>query len=266
MSAGSDSPDYFRFKLGSVTAFSIALLLVASAPALMAQSLQGGSHSLDLQNRQAARHDFSCLRHSEQLQKFVKLGLLVKIDGNDDFRLKDVSYPYARPEVRVFIYRLARQYHNACGEQLVVTSLTRPTAQQPRNASSRSVHPTGMALDLRRENGGSCRTWLENTLLHLESRGVLEATKERVPPHYHVAVFPRPYREYVAQRTGQPPAVVIEAFGKDPNYEVRRKDTLWRIAQRYGTTPGRIQRANGLASTRILPGQVLRIPIGTDTH
>ena len=57
--------------------------------------------------------------------------------------------------------RLGGQYRGACGEQLVITSLTRPATLQPRNASERSVHPTGMALDIRYSWDRSCRRWLE---------------------------------------------------------------------------------------------------------
>jgi hypothetical protein len=52
-----------------------------------------------------------------------------------------------------------------------------------------SVHPTGMAVDLRRPSG-RCLTWLRRTLLAAERRGAIEATEERHPPHFHVAVLP----------------------------------------------------------------------------
>ncbi len=82
----------------------------------------------------------------------MRAGYLVQVRANRDFDLHGVSYPFARPETRTFTLRLANQYRLACGEKLVVTSLTRPLSRQPRNASSRSVHPTGMALDVRRSN------------------------------------------------------------------------------------------------------------------
>jgi hypothetical protein len=81
----------------------------------------------------------------------------------------------------------------------VVTSLTRPISEQPRNSHRLSVHPTGMAVDLRVPADSGARRWLENTLLSLENNGVLDVTKEKSPPHYHVAVFPLKYEAYAAK-------------------------------------------------------------------
>ena len=106
--------------------------------------------------------------------------------------------------MKTFIERLSDQYRDACGERLVVTSLTRPITRQPPNASAISVHPTGMAVDLRRSDSSGCRQWLETVLLDLEGKGVLEATREQYPPHYHVAVFPNPYLQYVASGEALP--------------------------------------------------------------
>ena len=223
-----------------------------------AQSLRGSQVSLDKQNAQALRHDFTYLRESSQLRRFVDAGLLVPLDASRNYRLKDVSFPYARPEVKLFIERFAGQYRAACGEQLVVTSLTRPIANQPRNASPRSVHPTGMALDLRRPPNPTCRGWLESTLLYLEDQGVLEATREGGPPHYHVAIFPRDYERYVASVTRRDRTMATD--GRRVVHRVQQRDTLWEISRRYRTTPAEIRTANGLQSSLIRPGQVLRIP------
>ena len=124
---------------------------------------------------------------------------LVKLEGNRHYSINGgVAFPYARPAVRTFIQNLAAEFYVATGERLVVTSLTRPISRQPRNASELSVHPAGMAVDLRVPRKTSSRKWLERRLLQLEDQVVLDATKERKPAHYHVAVFPREYEKYIA--------------------------------------------------------------------
>jgi hypothetical protein len=231
----------------------LGCVAVLSTPA-SAQSLKGSKSSLDLQNRVAAQHDFSFIRTSEQARWFVDNGYLVRVRSGAGFDLKRMSHPYARPEVELFISRLGSQYRAACGEKLVVTSLTRPTTRQPRNASSRSVHPTGMAMDLRRSNNLSCRSWLESVLLSLEGAGVLEATRERNPPHFHVALFPRQYAAYVDRKMAAGPDET------DVEYMVRKGDSLWSIAQRHGTDVSELRAANHLRGSRIYEGQLLTVP------
>jgi LysM repeat protein len=212
------------------------------------------------------------------VRQFVSAGYLVAVKANADFDLHAVSYPYARPEAELFIRRLAAQYRAACGEKLVVTSLTRPQNGQPANASSRSVHPTGMAVDLRRSNVGACRSWLEGVLVQLEGAGILEATRERYPPHYHIAIFPRDYvshverlaqtqsqaetRTVVAQADAEivaaPTAAELDALLE---YRVRRGDSLWTIARAYGTTVTDLRSTNALRTSRIYAGQVLQVPV-----
>src|SRR5690606_20773586 len=184
--------------MARATAAVVSVLLLTLSASASAQSLRGSRSTMRQQNAVARQHDYSFLRTSSQVSRFVDLGLLEKLPGNADYELVRVSYPYARPAVKLFVERLAAQYRAACGERLVVTSLTRPEAKQPRNASDLSVHPAGMAVDLRISQRAACRKWLESTLLSLEKQGVLDATRERYPPHYHVAVFPNPYQTYVA--------------------------------------------------------------------
>jgi LysM repeat protein len=191
--------------------FLLSLALIADASAPEAQSLLGSRTSLLKQNEEAQEHEFSYLQTVSEVHDFAQRGLLIRIPGDNDYRVADVSFPYARPEVKTFLERLSSQYHNACGEPLVVTSLTRPADRQPRNASPLSVHPTGMAVDLRRSSRPACRAWLERNLLSLEGDGVIEATKENHPPHYHVAVFPKPYLQYLASRGDGPDVTTAPA-------------------------------------------------------
>jgi hypothetical protein len=180
-------------------AAAVAILASASADA---QTLRGSLGSVDTQYDIAVANDFTFLASRRDVARFAQLGLLVRVPGSATYELAGVSHPYARPAVRLFVERLAGQYKAACGEKLVVTSLTRPQNEQPRNASDDSVHPTGMAVDLRVSNNKKCRTWLETTLLSLERSGVIEATREKRPAHYHVAVFPVRYSDYVEAKVG----------------------------------------------------------------
>lgn len=234
---------------------SVFLAIFAVAPLADAQSLRGSKSSMQRQNLQARRHDFSFLDTRDDVASFVRRGLLVRLTGNANYHLKEVSFPYARPEVRTFVENLAAEYKKRCGEDMVVTSLVRPRRHQPRNASAISVHPTGMAFDLRRSWSRRCRGWLEGVFLTFEGRGILEATLERRPYHYHVALFPRPYREYLTG-LGNRGHFEFEAT----SYRVDRGDTLWKIASRHNTSVEHVMRRNGLRSDRIYIGQVLQIP------
>jgi LysM repeat protein len=291
------------------------ILLFAGSAGLEAQTLRGSPQAMRKQNTVARQHDYTFLQTSAQVRRFVEMGLLVRLPGNADYTLASVSHPYARPAVKLFVERLAAQYRAACGEKLVVTSLTRPAREQPRNASDLSVHPAGMAVDLRISGKAACRTWLERTLMSLERQGVLDAIRENRPPHYHVALFPEPYTRYVARMGGgaqlaaatrparQEPAeparqdaparaerseaprlvtanlaredaevsgdAIAAALAESPeamgSYRVNRGDTLWSIARRHGTTVDTLKQLNGMRSSRIMPGQVLSVPVVADT-
>jgi len=226
---------------------------------LEGQTLRGSRSSMDVQNRMAKAHDYTFIETPARVRYFADQGWLVPVKSTRDFVVKgDVSFPYARPEVELFAQRLGRQYRRACGEQLVVTSLTRPANRQPRNASDRSVHPTGMAIDIRYSWNPSCRRWLEDVLVSLERQGVLEATLERRPRHYHVAVFPRQYAQYVDRLAAR------AADGPDlQEYRVRSGDSLWDIAREHGTTVDELREYNGIRDNRIFVGQLLDVPLGS---
>jgi LysM repeat protein len=272
-----------------IVAALLAALACTGSSRVEAQTLRGSPQAMQQQHRIALQHDYTFVQTSAQLRRFVDLGLLVRLPGNQDYALASVSYPYARPAVKLFIERLSAQYRAACGERLVVTSLTRPVREQPGNASRLSVHPAGMAVDLRVSGRAACRSWLERTLMSLERQGVLNAIRENRPPHYHVAVFPTQYTRYVDRLTNgaatarlasaaAPSSTATAAVAAPPpsgeriaaalaadaaavaNYRVNRGDSLWSIARRHGTTVERLQQLNGLRSSRIVAGQVLAVP------
>ncbi len=262
--------------------------LTLGTTTLSGQTLVGSAASMERQNREAASQAFTYLRNPEDIEVFVRHGLLVYVPGNGEYQVDGASFPYARPEVKRFLEWMGHRSRTTCGEPLVATSLVRPKSHQPRNASVHSVHPTGMAMDLRHSLRRACSSLLETTLLDLESRGILEATKERFPAHYHVALFPEAFENYllavndgrqlppvqvavfeppvdlIAERAPTPRAVaagnIASSVGRSATHKVRRGDTLSRIAARYGVSTSSLRRANGLRSSSLKAGQRLRIP------
>jgi hypothetical protein len=233
---------------------AVAAMLVISPCLLAAQSLRGSPSSIDRMYRQAKKEDFSFFETSASVRRAVKAGLLVPLDDDArDFKLHGIGYPYVRPATLTFVERLAAEYHESCGEPLGVTSAVRPATRQPANSTPHSVHPTGMAIDLRKPSDPECLKWLRDALVELEGKGMIEATEEHTPAHFHVAVFPTPYKRYVAARlSATAPAT----------YVVRAGDTLWDIAREHEVTLEELERANAIDDETIQPGQELRIPQG----
>lgn len=177
------------------------LMGLVAAPALArADGLAGSPSSMVHQHEIAVREDYSFLRTPKQVQALATSGVLVQVTESEHLALSKVSYPFTRPEVRDFVERFAARYHEATGTRLIVTSLTRPSALQPRNAHKLSVHPAGMAVDLRVPSDSAARAYLETSLLDMEKAGALDVTREHTPPHYHVAVFAEKYQAYAARQ------------------------------------------------------------------
>ncbi|MGI9043630.1 MAG: DUF5715 family protein [Gemmatimonadaceae bacterium] len=193
----------------------IAALLAVPSVADAAGKLTGSVSSMRGQHAVAVKGDLEFIADAAQVQEMLGKGGLERIESNEYYTLHQVSYPFGVPEVKLFLERLGQQYHEANGAPLVVTSLTRPTSQQPRNAHQLSVHPAGMAVDFRVPQDAKARQWLESVLLQLENRGVLDVTRERFPPHYHVAVFPAQYRAYVDRIGPLEPADPVPAQGPE---------------------------------------------------
>lgn len=195
----SHSPRFMhRSRLCIAAALAVVVLGIVSTTS-RAQSLHGSQHSVRYAYAYAHHHDLDLYRTASDVRRAVRDGDLVRLKPNGHYTLHRVSYPYVTPTTRTFVERLAGQYYQACGAPLEITSAVRPTRRQPANSSPMSVHPAGIALDLHRPTG-TCLTWLRHTLLTLESEGVVDATEERHPPHFHVIVFGEPYRRYLASR------------------------------------------------------------------
>jgi hypothetical protein len=199
-----------------LTTAALALALLgggATAAEAKSASLRGSRAQMVEQNQVAKTHDLAFYRTTEDIRAAVTRGDLLELRGDANYDVADfVRHPYAHPAAVLFVERLAAQYHEACGQKLVVTSAVRPSNGQPRNAHELSVHPAGMALDLRVSDRATCRAWLEDTLMDMERRGLLNGIRERHPPHYHVAIYPEPYIAYATEQMKHEPvpAPVVE--------------------------------------------------------
>jgi hypothetical protein len=175
--------------------FACALFL-AAAPALPeaslgAQTLRGSRAAVDRAFHTAKRRELPFVRSRREVERRARAGDYVRLSGTRNVRLKGVTSPYVRPLTRSFLNTFAARYRKSCGDALVVTSAMRPTSMHLVNSTQKSVHPTGMALDLRAPGGG-CRSWMRRELLAYEKRGIVDATEERRPAHFHVVVYRQP--------------------------------------------------------------------------
>jgi hypothetical protein len=246
---------------------AVAAALCLAAAGTQAQTLRGSRTSVERMYGQARSQDLTFYRTGRGVRSAAADGELVRLRGNDDYRVADASFPYALATTRTFVQRLASQYHDYCGEKLVVTSATRPRSLHLRNSVAESVHPSGMAVDIRKPTRGRCLRWLRQRLLDVEGEGVIDATEEHHPPHFHVAVFPQQYRRYVDARSdgesGSSRRRSRESSSSSSarvTYRVREGDSLWTIARKHGVSVGRIKEANGMSSSRLSVGQRIVIP------
>lgn len=156
-------------------------------------NLRGSKASIAKMHTFATRHRYEFFRTASDVDSAVARGRLVALTGSASYEVSAaVGFAYSTPEARAFVEQLAPHFVAKCGEPMVVTSATRPESRQPRNASEHSVHPTGIAIDLRRPAAGPCLNWLRDTLSTLEENGHIEVTEERRPPHFHIAVLAEP--------------------------------------------------------------------------
>lgn len=174
----------------------LPILALAVAPAVAAsgaeaQSLRGSPSSVDRMYHRAHAAGLPFYESPDAVHSAAAAGKVTTLRGNMDYAVVGTRLPYVRPTTLRFIESLGAAHKMACGEPIVVTSGVRPTSRKLRNGHVKSVHPTGMAVDIRK-SPGACRDWLRKALLGLEAQGMIEAIEEYRPPHFHIAVFNAP--------------------------------------------------------------------------
>jgi LysM repeat protein len=233
----------------------------------------------------ALQHRYPFYLTPTNVDAAIAAGRLVPLTGDSTYELtRGVGFSYATREAKQFVTAFAPQYLYACGTPLTVTSAARPMSRQPHNANPHSVHPTGIAVDIRRPPPGPCLNWVRGALAQLESRGIVEATEEHHPVHLHVAVLAAPGSRVVlpnltqgmvaAARVPVAPATVEASATANvsagevsivPNlnrtYVVRQGDTLYDIAMKMGVSVQALAEANDRKEKMVLkPGTVLKVP------
>jgi LysM repeat protein len=294
-------PAHCRLPSRSLLAGAIALVLSAQGAhaqrrvrSRLPDELHGSQESVQKMWDFATMHGLTFYQTPRDIDRAVSEGKLVPLDGDASYALtQGVGFSYATREAKQFVVSFAPQYAAACGAPLVVTSAARPTSRQPRNSNPYSVHPTGIAVDLRRPPAGPCQTWLRNALAELEGQGYIEATEERHPVHLHVAVLTEPgkiaalppldvgliagtpprsqrnrseiaSRPTTTVRVSNPPeraAAPDVSTIRAGMYRVREGDTLWDVARRSGVSVDALARANRRSQREVLKaGTVLKVP------
>ncbi len=107
--------------------------------------------------------------------------------------------PFVLPKTREVVHALARAYHEAgCGRLVINDALRIGNRRALWNASRHSVHPRGMAVDVRTNIGligARCADVIWTFAAAQEAAGIADATKEtctkrRPCPHLHLVVVP----------------------------------------------------------------------------
>jgi hypothetical protein len=177
-------------------------------PALVASLVGGCQTTSEQQFRYAVARQVPFLNTEAEYPAHVASGRLVRLEG--PFVHVLARRPYVLPSTAAFVNELATAYHSfGCG-RLIIRDAFRLTTERPSNGSLYSVHPAGMAVDIR-VNGidEQCESWLTTYFLAKEAEGVVDATREywkmvrrqRVSnPHFHIVVPPEP-------RISEPPTL-----------------------------------------------------------
>ena len=72
-------------------------------------------------------------------------------------------------------------------------------------------------------------------------------------------------KRYASVRKASPPVRASKSSVKQVRYRVRKGDSLWKVANRFGTTTGAIRSRNNLKGTRMQIGQIIIVPKGVTT-
>lgn len=153
-------------------------------------SFRGGELTTsERQFEYAKAHEIPFMDSEVEYQRNVRSGYFVLL-SHPDITIS-ARRKYVLPQTANFIYRVAHQFRKAGCNRLHINGAGRLTTERPKNGSVHSVHPVGMALDLKVINlSKNCHTILWNILHEYEAGQEADSTRELHPEHFHVVVIP----------------------------------------------------------------------------
>jgi Family of unknown function (DUF5715) len=224
------------FVFGLILGLSIEALGIEQSPQRAHQASKRRTHlhrvkwnpvfrpsreSLLRQNEEIDRLALPRIHDDAQLRQLVASGDLVPIEESETLHIDkrlDPSRRYCRPWTRAFLDDLSEAYYQQFHSPIQVNSAVRTVVVQrklrrhnrnaaPESGETASSHLAGITVDIQRR--GMTRQqvqWVEQYLLPLQERGLLEPEEERRQWVFHVAVSGR-YADWHEAKTlaGEPP-------------------------------------------------------------
>lgn len=162
-------------------------------------SLVGGCQTTSEQQLQYAKgRQLPLMTTVAQYQERIANGYFVPFEGPYLHVLAD--RPYALPSTVAFVTEMSVAYNTAGCGKLVVRDALRLTTERPANGSIHSVHPAGMAVDIRvKYIKRECADWLRSYIRLKEVAGKVDGTHELEPEHLHVVVPIEPRIQVIVQ-------------------------------------------------------------------
>ncbi len=169
-------------------------------------ALRGSHESMLRQNEEIDRLGLPRIADEQQLQELVEQRELVPIRETATLRIHPDLEPqnrFCRPWTRSFLDDISGAYYKRFRQPLQVNSAVRTAEQQhklrrhnrnaaPDSGETASSHLAGLTVDIsRRGMGRAQRKWMEQYLMDLRDRGLVETAEERHQPVFHIMVAKR---------------------------------------------------------------------------
>ena len=158
-------------------------------------SLVGGCYTTSEQQRSFALSKGLPLASNEaEYRALIANGTFVRLESGPYLQVL-AGRPYVRAETAQFVQQMAQSYSGAGCGRMIVIGAGRLTTEIYENSSPFTVHPFGMAVDIRTNArfgiSTTCADWLRAYAKEKEAELLADGTHELDPEHLHLVVVPR---------------------------------------------------------------------------